>query len=295
LSPADLEAALNGPAIKPPVGITSNFEHPKNKNTISLVAIFVCLIVGSASLGIRIYVKFFKLKQRHIGDSTAVGPLRRIFRATGIFIHGWDYRGGDIAEYIKVIFMGTCFWAASSAFMKSAILLEWIHIFSSANRRSLFHWTCMVLLIFTPLFYGSLIIALNLSCIPYQRIWDKTVPGTCHVSLQVINTAATATNVVLDIAILVLPQRMIWKLKMSNAKKVGLSAVFAVGIVACIAAICLLVSIVNWVKSNDLTYYYSAVALWAIAESTCGTLIFCALVIPKLFQSLKLKWNSAIG
>ncbi|KAI1807115.1 hypothetical protein F4811DRAFT_66502 [Daldinia bambusicola] len=306
LSPADLEIALDGPAIKPPDGITPNFENPRNKDTISLVSIYLCLVVGSASLGIRIYMKFVKLKQRHIGDYlmilaypfwivTAVGSLRRIYGATGIFIHEWDFRGRDIPEYMKVIFMGMCFWAASTALMKSAILLEWIHIFSSTNKRTPFHRCCTILLIFTPLFYGSLIISLNLSCIPYSRIWDKTVPGTCKVSLQAVNIAATAINVVLDIVILVLPQRMIWELKMTRAKKIGLSAVFAFGIFACIAAIFLLASIVNWVKSNDLTYHYSAVALWAIAESTCGTMIFSALVIPKLFKSLKSRWNSRVS
>ncbi|KAK6949345.1 hypothetical protein Daesc_009420 [Daldinia eschscholtzii] len=60
---------------------------------------------------------------------------------------------------------------------------------------------------------------------------------------------------------------------MSNAKKVGLSAVFAVGIVI----------------------HRQLVALWAIAESTCGTLIFCALVIPKLFQSLRIEWDSTVS
>ncbi|KAI0106917.1 hypothetical protein F4814DRAFT_429383 [Daldinia grandis] len=305
LSPANLEIALNSPALKPPDGVNPNFEHPVNKNTISLISIFICLVVGSTFLGIGVYMRFYKMRQQHLGDYlmilaypfwviTAVGSLRRIFGATGIFIHQWDFRGRDIAEYLKVIFMGMCFWAASTAFMKSAILLEWIHIFSAANTRTIFHRSCKILVIFTPLFYASLIVALNLSCTPYRRIWDKTVAGTC-IDLKIINIAATATNVVLDIAILILPQRIIWKLKMSKAKRFGLSTVFAVGIFACIAAICLFVAMINWVKSNDLTYHYSAVALWAIAESTCGTMIFCAPVVPKLFRGLKLKWASTFS
>ncbi|KAI0844146.1 hypothetical protein F5Y00DRAFT_249447 [Daldinia vernicosa] len=305
LSPAELEVALDEPALKPPDGVTPNFEHPVNENTVSLVSIFLCLVVGSIFLGCRIYIRFFKMRQQYIGDylmilaypfwvMTAVGSLRRIFGATGIFIHQWDFRGRDIAEYLKVIFMGMCFWAASTAMMKSAILLEWIHIFSAANTRTIFHRSCKILLIFTPLFYASLIIALNLSCTPYRRIWDKTLTGTC-IDIKAIHIAATATNVILDIAILILPQRIIWKLKMSKAKKFGLSAVFAIGIFACIAAVGLFAAIINWVESNDLTYHYSAVALWAIAESTCGTMIFCAPVIPKLFRGLKLKWASTVS
>ncbi|KAK5635613.1 hypothetical protein RRF57_011325 [Xylaria bambusicola] len=47
--------------------------------------------------------------------------------------------------------------------------------------------------------------------------------------------------------------------------------------------------------SSDMTYHYSGVVLWAIAEMTCGILIFCAPVVPRFCQDLKLDtWVSGL-
>lgn len=42
--------------------------------------------------------------------------------------------------------------------------------------------------------------------------------------------AGAAINVVLDLVILVIPQRIIWRLKMKKAKKIGVSLIFLIGI-----------------------------------------------------------------
>ncbi|KAI0138630.1 hypothetical protein F4776DRAFT_619273 [Hypoxylon sp. NC0597] len=306
LTPADLENVLNGPALPPPAGITPDFEHPRNKNVVSLVALLICLVVASTSLAIRIYVGVLKMKQKHIGDYlimlayffwvvVIVGSLRRIVDSTGLFVHQWEMRGKDMADYLQIIFMGMCFWVATMALVKSSILIEWMRIFASTNGRSLFHQSCKALLIFNVLFYVAVLISLNLTCFPYRRIWDKTVPGTC-IDIKVINLVATVINFVLDVAVLILPQNIIWGLKLSTGKKIGVSAVFAVGIFACIAAGCLLQAIVEWIKSDDMTYHYSSVALWAIAETTCGVLIFCVPAAPKAFRGLEpSSWFSRIN
>lgn len=94
---------------------------------------------------------------------------------------------------------------------------------------SLLKWACNILLCINILFYLSVIIARELSCIPRERIWDKTVPGTCIQGMLIPITSATI-NCISDIIILILPQRIIWKLKMTRKKKLGLSLVFATGI-----------------------------------------------------------------
>ncbi|KAI1464034.1 uncharacterized protein F4812DRAFT_444299 [Daldinia caldariorum] len=298
LSPNELSNVLNGPALQVPAGIIPNFANPQNKNTISLVALILCLVVASTSLAFRFYVGYFKLRQIHVADYlmllaylfwvvVIVGSLRRISQSTGLFVHQWEMRGRDMAQYLQIIFMGMCFWVVTMGLVKSSILIEWIRIFAPTDSRTIFHRSCKALLIFSAIFYTCMLVALNLSCFPYRRIWDKTVPGTCA-NLKVINLVATVINFILDIAVLLLPQRTIWRLKLSTIKKVGISAVFAVGVFACIAACCLLEAIVEWIKSDDMTYHYSAVALWAIAESTCGMLIFCVPVVPKVFRGLEL-------
>lgn len=175
-----------------------------------------------------------------------VGSLRRIADATGLFVHQWEMRGKDMADYLQVrrdyctsaemasnwrqiIFMGMCFWVATMMLVKSSILIEWIRIFAPTNTRTFFFRCCKALLVFNILFYAAIIVALNLTCFPYQRIWDKTIPGKC-IDIKVVNLVATIINFVLDLAVLVLPQKIIWNLRLSPGKKFGISAVFAVGV-----------------------------------------------------------------
>lgn len=56
---------------------------------------------------------------------------------------------------------------------------------------------------------------------------------------------------------------------------------------SCGAAIALLEAIIGWIQSDDMTYYYSGVGLWGVAELTCGFLVFSVPSAPKAFRDVK--------
>lgn len=113
---------------------------------------------------------------------------------------------------------------------KTAILLEWIHIFVPDGHRSPFYWACCCLIWANIVFYSVVIVVANLMCIPMQRIWDKTVDGKCNSDESFLNILSASLNLAFDIFILVLPQPVIWKLYMPKTKKMGVSVVFTIGI-----------------------------------------------------------------
>ncbi|KAH9907513.1 hypothetical protein F4778DRAFT_544867 [Xylariomycetidae sp. FL2044] len=299
--PAQLEDVLNGPALSPPKGVDPNFEHPWNENGISLFALVLCLTLSTVLLGLRIYVKFFLLKKQHIGDYLifpayvlyvviAEGSLSRIASGPGLFVHQWDERGRDMPAYLLTIHLGIIFYCVSILLIKSSILIEWLHLFVPLRTRNTFYWCCVALLAVNGVFYITLFTISNLACTPYRRNWDKTVPGHC-MDIKTVNLASAIVNLVLDLAILILPQRVIWGLQTTRKNKIGVSMVFAVGVAACIAAGCRIQANVQWIRSEDMTYHFSAVALWAIAEMTCGILILCIPNAPKALHSLGIpKW-----
>ncbi|KAI1502976.1 hypothetical protein F5X99DRAFT_417552 [Biscogniauxia marginata] len=153
---------------------------------------------------------------------------------------------------------------------------QWNFRVSTVNK--LIYWTCHGLLWFTGLFYFAVEISGNLSCIPFNRIWDKRIPGTCYNRTNLDLTTASV-NLVVDILIILLPQRVIWQLQLGIKKKVGISFVFAVGI--------LLSSTVEYSRSPDWTYTMSKMSLWSLAELTCGFMVFCVPAIPKIFIDSK--------
>lgn len=54
--------------------------------------------------------------------------------------------------------------------IKTAILLEWLHLFCPTGARNRFWWTAHVLLYANIVFYCAAILALHLSCVPHARI-----------------------------------------------------------------------------------------------------------------------------
>ncbi|KAI0388599.1 hypothetical protein F5Y17DRAFT_452214 [Xylariaceae sp. FL0594] len=305
LSPQDLIRTLNGPALQPPEGVVPNFDHPQNENEAALAGLLVCILLATIFLFLRLYVVLVKTKQSRLGDYFMLlayafylvvcsGSLVRLAQV-GLFIHQWDMRGRDVKKYLQTILIGVEFWLAGILLVKTSILIEWLRIFAPSRERTTFTLSCRILIVVTVLFYGATIVALNLTCRPFQKIYDKTLPGTC-IDIKKIHLGAVIVDLLLDIAILILPQRIIWGLKTSKTNRIGISTVFTIGILATIASAFLIKAVAKWNTSQDMTYHYSAVALWAIAEMTCGILVFSIPIVPKIYQGLNpVRWFGWVG
>lgn len=113
--------------------------------------------------------------------------------------------------------------------IKTAILLDWMRLFVVKGTRPAFWWTCQFIMWATILYYFSVIIVSALSCTPHEKIWNPTLQGTC-VNTKALFVTNAVLNLASDIVILLLPQRVIWRLKLSTKKKIGISVVFAVGV-----------------------------------------------------------------
>lgn len=78
-------------------------------------------------------------------------------------------------------------------------------------------WTANVLQVF-------------LICRPFNMNWNVNVEGVCG-DRPAAYTAFGAINLITDVAILLLPIPTVWKLKMPVSSKVGICAIFAIGLV----------------------------------------------------------------
>jgi hypothetical protein len=115
------------------------------------------------------------------------------------------------------------------ALIKAAIVLEWARIFVPRGTRNVFWWTCWAVAVLN--FAASIIMLfLNVfACNPREAFWNPLVIGSCTGALATIYIAPII-NLVVDIIILVLPQRVIWGLQLSWRKKLGVSFLFGLGV-----------------------------------------------------------------
>lgn len=127
-------------------------------------------------------------------------------------------------------YVGWILYSVNMLFVKASILIEWSRIFVPRGTRNAFFWTCQALLLCNILYYTAIIIAENLTCIPRQRIWDPTITGGKCISAKNQLVSSSVINVMSDLMILALPQKIVWKLQLSKRKKLGVSLIFAIGI-----------------------------------------------------------------
>ncbi|CAI6083899.1 unnamed protein product [Clonostachys chloroleuca] len=294
LPPEQQEAILNGPALEPPQNVIPNFIDPPNGNGLFIAILTVGLALSTLSTALRVYTKIFVTRSLQIEDNCPKGMFvgfayccyDLVINGTGFFVHQWNIQIKATPNILYLVHIASSFYAVAMGCLKVAILLEWTRIFSPKGTRGWFWYSCWALLIVNALFYTGGLIAGNLSCIPHQKIWNQTLKGHC-INRKALDTATAAINIVSGLFILALPQKVIWSLKLSTAKKIGVSSVFAIGLFAVISAICRLAATIDYLRSPDATYYVSATALWCVAEQTCAILVFCVPIMPKAFKDNK--------
>lgn len=69
------EIILNGPALAPPPGVTSNLEHPPNMNVLGIAVVTLCLAVSTIVFSLEAYAKLYCMKKVHIEDCKHGEPL----------------------------------------------------------------------------------------------------------------------------------------------------------------------------------------------------------------------------
>ena len=137
------------------------------------------------------------------------------------------------------------------------------------------------MILFNFLFYLANLPVEIWPCVPRSKLWTPTEPGHC-INNEEVFVAGGTINVVSDFTILLLPIVEVWRLQMSTQRKLGVSAVFATGLLyvvhnackngrlknrltvtsGCISSIMHLVTSIASARSDDKTYYLFPVAMW---------------------------------
>ena len=93
-----------------------------------------------------------------------------------------------------------------------------------------FNICCWVLIaIFTGYAISTALVNIWLT-IPINAYWDISVTPKHAVNETELFKANAYFNIITDFALLVLPLSVLWRLRMSTARKIGLTIVFAFGV-----------------------------------------------------------------
>ncbi|KAG6358072.1 hypothetical protein INS49_013956 [Diaporthe citri] len=171
--------------------------------------------------------------------------------------------------------------------LKVAILIDWAHLFNPLKKRNAMFWAIRILLVANMVHYITATFLEAFRCGPQRRLWDVFYKGGyCPINVVVLNLVASSVNVVSDVAILVLPQWVIWRLNMTRSAKAGVSVLFLIGIFAVVCAFCRVVWLTKLLDSKDEIYLAPITGAFAMGEMTAAFLIIGVPSVPRVFRTL---------
>ncbi|KAI0444503.1 hypothetical protein F4803DRAFT_572981 [Xylaria telfairii] len=274
------------PALTPPPGQESNFINPPNGDARAHFALAFSIIVVLSGALIRAYSKIICMKKISFQDVLALLSLGTYavylwaiytyLLTVGAFVHQWDVRAEDLHEAFHVVYLGMVQYEATMALLKVSIIYEWIQIFVPPKTRNWFFIISLTTIVVNVVYYLAAILVTTLIC--------PTPATLCDYSFLVFLNSASI-NLASDLVLLVLPIKTIWKLQLPRRKKISISLVFGIGVIAVGAAVARIYFSIALLKSPDKTYGISNTTLWSLMEITLAYLAFCATAAPKAFQN----------
>ncbi|PYI08310.1 hypothetical protein BO78DRAFT_441673 [Aspergillus sclerotiicarbonarius CBS 121057] len=269
------------PAGTPPAGQKSNLVNPPSEGYLFLVVGSLVMGIMYISVAMSLHVKVKVQKRWAPEDWTR---LISTIGATFYFItcilavvkakfgtHMWDL---SVAHILSDPFIITSYFSNWVAYIvwpvvKTTFLLIYLDMF----RRIRWQRYAIYLGLFVNWgFYIAVLIAMlyYISPAPGQSWQDAFVSTRYNHSLQV-SIPIAVWSLILDLYILLLPMVPIWNLQMKLTKRLGVMAVLATGLIACVAS-SLSIYFKTLLNSHecDFSYYTLKVFIMAIVEMCVG-------------------------
>ncbi|KAK1750506.1 hypothetical protein QBC47DRAFT_393605 [Echria macrotheca] len=285
------------PAMQPPAGQVSNFVDPPSLHPIVFGVGLSTMILMVTALGIRIFTKAVLMKAVRAEEYFAIVGTIGIITWDSIFIgvsadgfsrHLWDVRITSVPHLSYLSYLAEITNAPTMFLAKCSILFQLRRLFCPDGTRNSTFWAIHGLVFVCAAYYTSAIFTFVFQCMPREKTWNPLLEGHCiNVSAAIV--VQGAVNLVLDVGILIVPFWAVWRLRLPMKRKLGISAVFGVGILTCIIAgigVAFRLPLI-YDKDPDLTYLITKVGIWTMVEY-CGTIVVgCMMSFPRFFLYLR--------
>jgi hypothetical protein len=144
----------------------------------------------------------------------------------GVGKHVADVPPEDQLQVLKVFFAVSFVYDTAISLVKFSALFFYARVFSVTDKPFRYClWGAMGL---TAAWLFGICMMTLFTCVPVEKAWVPTVPGTC-IPTDTTWLASAIPSAFIDFIILLLPMPMLWKLQMKRSQKILLTGVFACG------------------------------------------------------------------
>ncbi|KAJ3536516.1 hypothetical protein NM208_g6678 [Fusarium decemcellulare] len=193
----------------------------------------------------------------------------------GLGLDIWVLSDGQITAFLKYFFVLQTDYTLALALIKSSILCFFLRIFPDTKFR-IAVWGTLVVNILT----GLIFVILNF----FQRRplslmwegWKDMPPRGVVLDLDKMALSHSFINIALDAWMLILPLTQLYKLGLKLKKKIGVIAMFSVGLFLTVVSIVRVLSILNFTTAKHATASDSQWAMiWSCIEVCVGVMVAC--------------------
>ncbi|KAI9674509.1 MAG: hypothetical protein M1817_001847 [Caeruleum heppii] len=196
-----------------------------------------------------------------------------------MFKHGFGAHAWDISldmfhkRWFVFIALNGLLVTIEFSLVKLAILLLYLRIFKIERTM---RWVIYGIIYFVLGYTIGGVLAIVFACDPISKNWDWTVTeGQCHVSAFPLGTSLNILNIITDVATLVAPFPIVWKLQLSMRQKVGVMIMFTLGTSVCVATLARVVLFQTQKNNPDLFYTFYRINWAALFEVSIGEICAC--------------------
>ncbi|CUS15821.1 unnamed protein product [Tuber aestivum] len=285
------------------------------------------LVIAIIAVGLRIYSRLRILKKLGWDDWAIIPALVAYTAYTGLILWGTESAGlaehlynltnGQILNWFKVQYLLVIVAPITFLLIRFSILLFLHRLVGNGEPGA--QITINILHALNFLWYPATVLPPALMCAPREmRMWDlmAVIRAQCLQpkvvdSMQINSTFMVALSASFDIACLLVPLRLVWKLRMSMRKKVVISSLFGVGILACVCGILRAYFMARLMEkdgfSSDSTCItplisscsmHISVLIWLgnmVNPLVCAHMEACLGIITACGPSLKMLWKQLYG
>ncbi|KAF9887525.1 hypothetical protein FE257_010103 [Aspergillus nanangensis] len=270
---------------------TSNVVPPSDAGWALIIVDAVLIVLTTLWMAMRIYSRHVRQIQLVAEDIVHIAALVFFYGFAGVSMsmilngglghHLADLPPSHTTRLLKLSFASQVLYAISLGLVKIGICLMLVRIFF-VRKFVVFayilcglscSWAIMTTLV------GILI------CQPVSMNWDPTTPGGTCGDQTAAFSAVGIVDIIVDVLILVLPIPMILNLQLPTANKMGLVAIFSVGILTIIFGAVRLKEVLS-VDFTDFSFSAFASHAWSVAEAGVAIIVACSVHLRPVFDRL---------
>ncbi|MCJ1350229.1 MAG: hypothetical protein MMC33_000210 [Icmadophila ericetorum] len=187
----------------------------------------------------------------------------------GLGKHGAVLNPGDVSHFFKILYIYEIIYGWAISAVKYSILFFYWRIFKvDTFRVPLYTMGVVCFAWFLAQEFGSIF-----KCIPASALWDSSVRGHC-INLQQFILGVSVPNIVIDVALLVLPLPFVWGLQLNRSQKLAVSGIFLLGSFVTVASTIRFATFLN-LHTSDPTWSFASGFLWTVIEPSIAIVSAC--------------------